>query len=145
MAIKIPGNRPPTKQRPTEAPTVTHKITMGRDGGIIGPSTEEAAVMAQEKSSSYPISRIASISILPRPPASATAVPLMPANSAEQIMFACPIPPGTVPTMTLAKRNSFRVTPPVFIRFPIRMKNGAAIIVNELAACVVLCTTAIIG
>ena len=52
MAMRMPGMMPPTKQRPTDAPTVTHMMTMGREGGIMGPSTEEAAVTAQEKSSS---------------------------------------------------------------------------------------------
>ena len=52
MAISTPGITPPTKQRPTDAPTVTHRMTMGRDGGMMGPSTEDAAVTAQEKSSS---------------------------------------------------------------------------------------------
>ena len=52
------------------------------------------------------------------------------------MMFAWPIPPGTVPTIVLAKLNIFLVTPDVFIRFPMRMKNGAAIMVNELADCV---------
>ena len=84
---------------------------------------------------------MASISMLPRPPASATAVPLMPANSAEHRIFAWPMPPGTVPTISLAKRNILRVTPPVFIRLPIRMKKGAAIMVKELEAWVMRCTT----
>ena len=81
---------------------------------------------------------MASISILPRPPASATAVPLIPANSAEQSTLAWPMPPGTLPTISLAKRNILRVTPPVFIRLPISIKKGAAIIVKELEAWVIL-------
>ena len=51
-AMSMPGMTPPTKQRPTDAPTVTAMMTMGSDGGMMGPSTEEAAVTAQEKSSS---------------------------------------------------------------------------------------------
>ena len=108
---------------------------------MMGPRTADAAVMAQEKSSSYPTSRMASISMFPRPPASATAVPDIPAKSMEQMMFAWPMPPGTVPTMVLAKRNSFLVTPLVFMKLPIRIKNGQASMVKEFAACVILCTT----
>ena len=51
-AINIPGIMPPTKHRPVDAPTVTDKITIGKDGGIIGPNTDDAAVTAHEKSSS---------------------------------------------------------------------------------------------
>ena len=50
------------------------------------------------------------------------------------------MPPGIEPTIVFAKRNSLLVTPPVFIRLPMRMKNGAAIIVKEFAACVIRCT-----
>ena len=58
-------------------------------------------------------------------------------------MLACPMPPGTEPTSVLAKRKSFLVTPPVFIRLPMRMKKGAAIMVKELAAWVIRCSTTI--
>ena len=127
---------PATKRRPIEASAVTARMTMGSDGGMMGPRTDEAAVAAQAKSASYPMSFMACISMLPNPPASATAVPLIPAKRALPMMFAWPIPPGTVPTIVLAKLNIFLVTPDVFIRFPMRMKNGAAIMVNELADCV---------
>ena len=60
-------------------------------------------------------------------------------------MLAWPMPPGTVPTSTFANRNIFRVTPPVFIRLPIRMKKGAAIMVKELEAWVMRCTTTMGG
>ena len=47
---------------------------------MIGPSVEEAAVTQQEKSLSNPFSFMALISMAPRPPASDTAVPDMPAK-----------------------------------------------------------------
>ena len=121
-------------RRPTEASAATAMMTIGSDGGMIGPMTELAAVMAQEKSSSKPLSRMAWISTLPSPPASATAVPDMPANSTEATTLACPRPPGRWPTKTLAKLNIRFVTPEEFIRFPMMMKKGAAINVKELAA-----------
>jgi hypothetical protein len=38
----------------------------------------------------------------------------------------CPSPPGTCPTTALANRKMRLVMPPVFMRFPARMKKGIA-------------------
>jgi hypothetical protein len=38
----------------------------------------------------------------------------------------CPRPPGTCPTTALANRKIRLVIPPVFMRFPARMKKGIA-------------------
>ncbi len=56
-------------------------MIMGMLGGMMGPMTEEAAVMAAEKPLSYPDFSIMGISRDPRAAASATADPLMPAKS----------------------------------------------------------------
>ena len=61
---------------------------MGMLGGMMGPIVAEAAVTAAEKSGSKPSLFIASISIWPRPPASATAEPLMPENTMDASTFA---------------------------------------------------------
>ena len=50
-------------------------------GGMMGPITLEAAVMAAAKLSSKPSSFMACISISPKPAASAAAEPEMPANT----------------------------------------------------------------
>ena len=92
-AINNPGRMPPINKPPIEVEAVTPKITIGRLGGMMGPTVDEAAVIAQEKSSSYPALRIASISMVHRPPASATAAPLIPAKIRLAITFACPNPP----------------------------------------------------
>ena len=77
--------------------------------------TEEAPVIATENFSSYPASLIALISILPKPAASATAEPDIPAKITLAKIFACPNPPGTQPTALLANPKIRSVTPPEFI------------------------------
>jgi hypothetical protein len=101
-------------------------MTMGILGGMIGPMVEDAAVIAAENPMSKPSSRMALISMVPRPPASAMAAPDMPAKIMLARTLAWPSPPGMCPTRAEAKRKSRRVTPPVFIRLPARMKNGTA-------------------
>ena len=45
-----PGMAPARKSFPTDNPLSVAAIIIGRLGGIIGPTVEDAAVMAQEKS-----------------------------------------------------------------------------------------------
>ena len=78
-------------------------MTNGSDGGMMGPSVAEAAVTPTENSLLYPWSRIALISIVPRPAASAIAVPDMPAKITEPTMLTCPSPPFIQPTSASAK------------------------------------------
>ena len=95
-------------------------------GGMMGPIVAEAAVTAAEKSGSKPSLIMASTSICPSPPASATAEPLMPEKTIDATMFAWPRPPGIEPTHAEQARKIFRVTPPVFIILAARMKKGMA-------------------
>ena len=53
----------------------------------MGPITAEAAVIAQEKGMSYPSFFICAISSTPRPDASASALPVMPAKISEARML----------------------------------------------------------
>ena len=62
-------------------------MTNGMDGGKMGPITAEAAVIAHEKGMSYPSFFICEISRTPRPDASATALPVMPAKISEARML----------------------------------------------------------
>lgn len=47
----MPGTAPPTKSAPVEIWATEAKITIGIEGGIMGPWTEEATVTAVENSS----------------------------------------------------------------------------------------------
>ena len=78
--MRRPGSTPPINSFATLTLAVAPYIISGILGGNIGPITEEAAVTAPEKSSRYPFLVIASISMVPRPPASAAALPDMPAK-----------------------------------------------------------------
>jgi len=48
----IPGMAPATNNLPTDNPDMAPTIIIGMLGGIIGPTVEEEAVTAQEKSTS---------------------------------------------------------------------------------------------
>jgi hypothetical protein len=61
---------------------------------------------------------MALISIVPSPPASATAAPLIPEKMMDAPMLTCPSPPGSQPTKALAKSNNRLVTPTAFINVP---------------------------
>jgi len=89
-----------------------------------------AAVMAQLKPSSYPYFRIASISIMPSPEASATAEPVMPEKMKEATTLTWPIPPLKRPTKPMANSKRRSVTFPVFITFAVNMKSGTAMMMN---------------
>ena len=69
---------------------------------MIGPSVADAAVMPTANSVGYPWSCIALISIVPRPPASATAVPDMPAKITLPMTLTWPRPPFSQPTSASA-------------------------------------------
>ena len=49
-AIRSPGISPAANSSPIEADAMTPKITSGREGGMIGPMVDDAAVMPTEKS-----------------------------------------------------------------------------------------------
>ena len=70
---------------------------------MIGPSVDDAAVIPTANSVGYPWSCIALISIVPSPPASATAVPDMPANTTLPTTLTWPSPPFSQPTSASAK------------------------------------------
>ena len=55
-------------------------MTIGSEGGMMGPMVAAAAVMAAAVSGLYPALRMARISIAPEPAASATAEPTIPAK-----------------------------------------------------------------
>ena len=50
--IRTPGMMPATNILETEMPVSVPAMIIGRDGGMIGPIQEEAAVTPTEKSSS---------------------------------------------------------------------------------------------
>ena len=62
----------------------------------------------------------------PRPAASATAAPDMPAKIRLATTLACPRPPGKKPTSRRAKLKSRLVMPAVFISLAARMNRGMA-------------------
>ena len=99
-------------------------MIIGTLGGMIGPTVEEAAVTAAEKSAGYPAFFMPGIIMPPMEAASATAVPEMPPKSMDPATLACPRPPRIQPTNALAKRTIRPVMPPRFIRLPARMKPG---------------------
>ena len=56
-------------------------MIIGMLGGMMGPMVEDAAVMAAEKSSSYPSSAMAGMRTDPMAEVSATAAPVTPAKN----------------------------------------------------------------
>ena len=70
--------------------------------------------------------------ILPSEAVSAAADPEIPPKKYEATMLTIAIPPVIQPTQALAKAISFSDIPPLPIRHPIVIKNGTAIILNEL-------------
>ncbi len=90
--------------------------------------------MVAAKRAVYPSLTIALISITPRPAASATADPDMPAKIMLPITLTCARPPRIRPTRRLATANIRSVVPPTFIRLPARMKNGIASRGKEVVA-----------
>ena len=48
-AISSPGTTPPRNSAATEALAISAYSTIGMEGGMIGPSTDEAATMAAAK------------------------------------------------------------------------------------------------
>ena len=72
---------------------------------------------------------MASISILPRPEASATAEPVMPENTSEASTFTWARPPGKRPTRPLHTPNTYSVILPAFITLAAKMNRGTAMMV----------------
>ena len=116
---------------PTEMLTQEPAMTMGTLGGMIGPTTDEAAVTATEKSSSYPSSTMAGISMLPRLHTSAMAVPDMPANTMLATIFTSARLPRKCPRKELQKLRIRLVMPPPFISAPASMNPGMQSRVKE--------------
>ena len=100
---------------------------------------DDAIVIAAEKSSSYPFSRIPLISTTPRPPMSATALPDIPAKIMLAITLTWPRPPGIQPINASAKSKMRRVTPPVFINRPASVNSGKARSRNDVIVPVLIC------
>ena len=69
---------------------------------------------------------MALISIVPRPAASASAAPEIPAKIMLASTLTWARPPLMLPTTQLAKSKIFWVMPRAFIILPARMKNGTA-------------------
>src|SRR5688500_7389198 len=74
-------------------------------GGKIGPTVADEAVTAPAKEGSKPRFFMASISMRPSPPISASAAPDMPEKIRLPKMFTCASPPGARSTAVLAKRK----------------------------------------
>ena len=74
----------------------------GMLGGKIGPTIADEQVTAQANAGLKPLARIASISMRPMPPMSASAEPDMPAKIRLPKMFTCASPPGSRPTAVSA-------------------------------------------
>jgi hypothetical protein len=70
----------------------------GIEGGKIGPSVAEAPVTAPANAGSKPRFFMASISIRPSPPMSASAAPDMPEKTRLPKTLTCASPPGMRPT-----------------------------------------------
>jgi hypothetical protein len=101
--MRTPGTNPPRKRLATDTSVITAKITMITDGGMMGPMIAEVAVTAAAKAGSKPSRFISSISMIPRPAASACAVPDMPAKIIDPSTFTWARPPRTWPTAARAK------------------------------------------
>ena len=102
-------------------------MIMMPDGGMIGPMTELAAVIAAAKRRVYPCFSIAGISMEPSAEVSATAEPESPAKRIEDRMFTWASPPRRWPMSAWENSTSRMVMPPRFIISPASMKNGIAI------------------
>ena len=74
----------------------------GIDGGKIGPTIADELVTAAANGRLKPFLRMASISMRPRPPMSASAEPDMPAKIRLPKMLTCARPPGRRPTAVSA-------------------------------------------
>ena len=72
-------------------------------GGIMGPITEEAAVIAAEKSRGYPLFSISGMKTRPMAEVSATAEPDSPAKITEAQILTKARPARNRPTITLVK------------------------------------------
>jgi len=93
---------------------------------MIGPMIDEAAVTAAEKAGSKPALRIARISTVPSPAASAWATPDMPAKTIEAATLTCARLPLTWPKSESAKAKMRAARPARFIKEPARTKSGIA-------------------
>lgn len=129
--IRNPGIYPASNIASVEQPERKAHTTKFIEGGMIGPIPAEAAVTAIEKSLSYPASLIAFTSIVPNPPASASAEPDIPANIMEAIMLACAKPPGKCPNHFSHMSNMRSVKPTSFIKQPTNKKEGKASILKS--------------
>ena len=96
-------------------------------GGMIGPRMEEAPVIPMVMRIGYLASSMALISMLPRPAASAIAVPDMPAKIMLPTTLTWPRPPRRCPTRALAKLKIRSVIMLVFMILAARTKKDAEI------------------
>src|SRR5690625_5171984 len=114
-------------------------MIIGKDGGIIGPTTEDDAVTATEKPAPYPSFFIAGIRIPPTLAVSANAVPEIPPKPIEAPTLANPRPPRTLPKRLLAKFINQFVIPPAFIKFPASINPGIQSKTNEFSPSNIFC------
>jgi len=91
----------------------------------MGPRIEEAPVTPMVSRMGYPASRMALISTVPSPAASAAAVPDMPAKIMLATTLTWPRPPRRWPTSVLANPKIRSVMPVAFITLAARRKNEA--------------------
>src|ERR1051326_565071 len=90
--------------------------TIGIDGGMIGPITEDTAVSAAAKAGGYLPSLVISTCIsLPELAASASAEPDMPAKMMLCTTFTCASPPRHRPTSALQKQSRRSLMLPEFM------------------------------
>jgi hypothetical protein len=115
------------------------------DGGMIGPTMAEEAETAAANAGSKPSRRIARISTVPSPAASAWATPDMPAKIRLATTFTCASPPRMCPTSAVAKVKMRAAMPPWFRRLPARTKSGMARSGKLSMPGAILCTTMPIG
>ena len=139
IAQTTPGTMPPTSRSEMDTLAAQPNMIRGMEGGMMGPMVEDAAVMPAANSVSNPSSFMALISMVPRPAASATAEPLMPANTTDARIFTCPRPPGIQPTRALQELKMRFVMLPTFIILPASRKNGIASSVKLLTPAVIFC------
>ena len=130
----IAGRIPPISSLTIDTLVIDPYMIRGMLGGKIGPTIADAAVTAPENSFVNPRSRIASISIFPRPPISASAAPEIPEKIRLAKMLTCANPPGKRPTVVPANEKIRRLIPAEFIKLPTRMNTGTATSGNESSA-----------
>ena len=124
--ITKPGMMPARNRSPTETWASTPYTTMMTEGGMIGPMMAEEAETAAANAGSKPSRRIALISTVPSPAASACATPDMPAKIRLATTLTCASPPRMWPTSAVANSKMRAAMPPELRMLPASTKSGIA-------------------